>query len=92
MPTSINLDILYSEGGYSNDKQKIIISAKVYLTYEDFYYIENNNTGLFHFEINSKGRFIKLEKSNLAKDVIQPTILPPLPFDLVNPLTNEMDF
>lgn len=92
MPISINIDILYSEGGYSNDRQKIINSAKIYLTYDTVNYIENSKTNLFHMELKSIGKFIKLEKNNLEKEVSQPSILPALPIDIVNPLTNEMDF
>lgn len=91
MPTSINLDILYSSGGFSNERQKIIISAKIYLKYETVYYTEKSDN-LFHIEFKSIGNFIKLEKSNLEKEIEHPSIIPALPLDIVNPLTNEIDF
>jgi hypothetical protein len=89
MPTSINLEILYSEGGYSNNKQIIIISARVYLNYEDVFYTEKSGNNFFNLELKSIGKFIKLQKNVIEQMPYQPTILPYLPGDIANILINE---
>ena len=86
MPSTIVVDILYSEGGYINNRQIFIVSAKVYLKYETVYYVEKTETNLFHLELKSIGNFINLALSNLEKTPEQPGIFPALPIDFVNPL------
>jgi hypothetical protein len=89
MPTSINFEVLYSEAGYSNNKQIIINSARLYLKYEDVFYMENSVTNLFNLELKSIGKFIKLQKSVLEQMPFQPNILPYLPGDIADILISD---